>query len=142
MVLPAVILSLTAEDLPVLLGDCAEVTLPASADIYTTESPQAEQAWAETHIPHGTITAVTASVFSTTTVMPITIGLDYPIRELPKVAAARCRLQKPAVETGRDSVSTVSGETVKVAGAVMMERNLQVGSSSGAGMVIATGRSE
>lgn len=118
------------------------MTLPASADIYTTESPQAVQAWAETHIPLGTITAVTVSVFSTTTDTLITIGPDYLTRELPKVAAARCRLQKPAVETGRDSVSTVSGETVKVAGAVMMERNLQVGSSSGAGMVIATGRSE
>jgi hypothetical protein len=141
VVLPAVTPSLTAEDLLVLHGDCAVETLPASVDIFTTESPQAAQAWAETHIPLGTITAVTVSVFSTTTDTLITIGPDYLTRELPKVVAARCRSQRPAAETGRETVYKEFGETVKVAGAVTMQKKLEDGSSSGDGMGIATGRS-
>lgn len=102
---------------------------------------QAAEASEEILSRHGDIIAVTVSVFLITTDTQIMIGRDYRTQELHKAVEVHNRSHRPAAETGKDSVSTVFGGMVKVAEAVMTEKNPQDGFLNGVGTDIAIGLS-
>jgi hypothetical protein len=67
------------------------------------------------------------------------IGPDYRTLEQHKVVAEHYRSRKPVVETGKVSVSTESGETVKADAAATTARKQLAGYLSGDGTVTAIG---